>query len=56
MEPTSHLEIQMHAVRLMRSGNYRKATDLVRDVIRDFPEVPEGERAIAELAERIAKN
>lgn len=51
-------QMQMHAVRLMRSGNYKTAQELLKALREDFPEESDEavNAAIRELANRMEHN
>ena len=58
MAEVEDVEIAMHAFRLMRTGRYLKADELLAAVKEDFPEVEEARiRAVLrQLAERLVRN
>jgi hypothetical protein len=51
---TLNAEMWMHAVRLMRSGNYKTAKEVVSAMEADFPDVPV-ERVHGAMRELAAK-
>ena len=52
------VEIEMHAFRLMRSGNYSKGAAVLKALQEDFPEVAEQRlrECCVRLAERLLKD
>jgi len=55
--PVSDAEIGMHALRLMRSGNYQKAAPLMKALAEDFEGVPQERlnKVVADVTRRLLK-
>lgn len=50
---TEDIEIVMHLYRLMRSGNYKTADEVLKAACADFKDVPE--KRVRECAARLAR-
>lgn len=55
---TMDIEVTMHAFRLMRSGNFRRADALAQAMQEDFPEVPKERlmQIMAALCRKLLEN
>jgi len=54
----SDIEIKMHAFRLMRSGNYKRAKELSKVMQEDFQQIPKEriDRCMKELCKSLIAN